>query len=49
MTATGIDACVDRAGTVELRIPELRRGSYFPCFLEPRHMTEKALTAVIQG
>jgi transposase-like protein len=28
-----------RAGTVELRIPKLRRGSYFPGFLEPRRMT----------
>jgi len=37
-----------RAGTVELRIPKLRRGSYFPGFLEPRRMAEKALTAVIQ-
>ena len=37
-----------RAGTVELRIPKLRKGSYLPCFLEPRRMTEKALTAVIQ-
>jgi transposase-like protein len=37
-----------RAGTVELRIPRLRKGSYFPSFLEPRRMTEKALTAVIQ-
>ena len=37
-----------RAGTVELRIPKLRKGSYFPGFLEPRRMTEKALTAVIQ-
>ena len=37
-----------RAGTVELRIPKLRRGSYFPSFLEPRRMSEKALTAVIQ-
>ena len=37
-----------RAGTVELRIPKLRRGSYFPSFLEPRRMAEKALTAVIQ-
>ncbi len=36
-----------RAGTVELRIPKLRRGSYFPGFLEPRRMAEKALTAVI--
>jgi transposase-like protein len=37
-----------RAGTVELRIPKLRKGSYLPCFLEPRRMAEKALTAVIQ-
>ena len=37
-----------RAGTVELRISKLRRGSYFPSFLEPRRMSEKALTAVIQ-
>ena len=37
-----------RAGTVELRIPKLRTGSYFPSFLEPRRLAEKALTAVIQ-
>ncbi len=37
-----------RAGTVELCIPKLRTGSYFPSFLEPRRMAEKALTAVIQ-
>ena len=37
-----------RAGTVELRIPKLRKGSYFPGFLEPRRMAEKALTVVIQ-
>lgn len=37
-----------RAGTVELRIPKLRKGSYFPGFLEPRRMAERALTAVIQ-
>jgi putative transposase len=37
-----------RAGTVELRIPKLRTGSYLPFFLEPRRMAEKALTAVIQ-
>ena len=37
-----------RAGTVELRIPRLRKGSYFPSFLEPRRLAEKALTAVIQ-
>jgi transposase-like protein len=37
-----------RAGTVELRIPKLRKGSYFPGFLEPRRLAEKALTTVIQ-
>ncbi len=37
-----------RAGAVELRIPRLRKGSYFPGFLEPRRTAEKALTAVIQ-
>ena len=37
-----------RAGTVELKIPKLRKGSYFPGFLEPRRIAEKALTAVIQ-
>ena len=37
-----------RAGTVERRIPKLRKGSYCPGFLEPRRVAEKALTAVIQ-
>jgi putative transposase len=37
-----------RAGRIELQIPRLRRGSYFPSFLEPRRTAEKALTAVIQ-
>ena len=37
-----------RAGTVELRIPKLRKGSYFPVFLEPRRLAEKALAAVVQ-
>ena len=36
-----------RAGEVEPRIPELRQGGYFPGFLEPRRLAEKALTAVI--
>ncbi|CAM3790081.1 Mutator family transposase [Roseateles saccharophilus] len=36
-----------RAGSVELKIPKLRQGSYFPEFLEPRRTAEKALTAVI--
>ena len=33
---------------MELRIPRLRKGSYFPGFLEPRRLAEKALTAVVQ-
>jgi putative transposase len=37
-----------RAGTVELQIPKLRRGSYFPSFLEPRRRAEQALVAVVQ-
>jgi putative transposase len=37
-----------RAGTVELQIPKLRKGSYFPVFLEHRRTAEKALIAVIQ-
>lgn len=37
-----------RSGTIPLKIPKLRRGSYFPGFLEPRRTAEKALTAVIQ-
>lgn len=37
-----------RVGTIELRIPKLRKGSYFPEFLEPRRVSEKALTAVVQ-
>jgi transposase-like protein len=37
-----------RAGTVDLQIPKLRQGSYFPSFLEPRRLTEKALVAVVQ-
>ncbi|CDZ50327.1 Transposase for insertion sequence element IS1081 [Neorhizobium galegae bv. officinalis] len=37
-----------RVDTVELRIPRLRTGSYFPSFLEPRRMAEKAPIAVIQ-
>ena len=37
-----------RAGTVPLKIPKLRKGSYLPAFLEPRRTAEKALVAVIQ-
>ena len=36
------------AGAVELKIPKLRQGSYFPGFLEPRRTAERALAAVIQ-
>src|SRR4051794_18691122 len=38
-----------RAGRIDLAIPKLRKGSYFPAFLEPRRTAEKALTAVIQA
>jgi len=37
-----------RVGTVHLQIPKLRRGSYFPDFLEPRRRAEQALVAVVQ-
>lgn len=37
-----------RLGTLDLRVPKLRQGTYFPAFLEPRRLTEQALTAVIQ-
>src|SRR5512145_849429 len=37
-----------RAGSVDLKIPKLRKGSYFPGFLEPRRTAERALAAVIQ-
>ena len=37
-----------RAGEIELAIPRLRSGSYFPSFLEPRSRSEQALVAVIQ-
>jgi len=37
-----------RAGELELRIPKLRQGSYFPSFVEPRRRSEQALLAVIQ-
>ena len=37
-----------RTGAIDLRIPKLRKGSYFPGFLEPRRTAEKALTAAIQ-
>jgi putative transposase len=37
-----------RLGSLQLRLPKLRQGSYFPPFLEPRKVSEKALVAVIQ-
>lgn len=37
-----------RAGTVELKVPRLRKAAYMPCFLNPRRRSEKALLAVIQ-
>ena len=37
-----------RAGEIELAIPKLRAGSYFPSFLEPRKRSEQALVAVVQ-
>src|SRR5213596_429611 len=37
-----------RAGEVELQIPKLRQGSYFPSFLQPRKRSEQALVAVVQ-
>lgn len=37
-----------RAGTVELRVPRVRDGSYYPSLLEPRRRAEQALVAVVQ-
>ena len=37
-----------RIGTMNLKIPKLRSGTYFPSFLEPRKMSEQALVAVVQ-
>ncbi len=37
-----------RVGEVELQIPKLRQGSYFPSFLEPRKVSEQALVACVQ-
>ena len=37
-----------RLGTLNLRVPKLRQGSYFPGFLEARKTSEQALVAVIQ-
>src|SRR4051812_46372545 len=37
-----------RAGEIDLQIPKIRQGSYFPSFLEPRRRSEQALVAVVQ-
>ena len=37
-----------RVGTIELRVPRVRDGSYFPALLEPRRRAERALVAVVQ-
>lgn len=37
-----------RVGTIDLKVPRLREGSYFPSFLEPRRRSERAMLAVIQ-
>ncbi len=37
-----------RAGELELAVPKLRKGSYFPSFLTPRKRSEQALVAVVQ-
>ena len=37
-----------RAGEIELQIPKLRQGSYFPSFLQPRRRSEQALVSVVQ-
>ncbi|MHB1131523.1 MAG: IS256 family transposase [Chloroflexota bacterium] len=36
-----------RLGTIDLAIPKLRTGSYFPVWLEPRRRAEQALVAVV--
>jgi transposase-like protein len=40
--------CTPAWERLELKVPKLRQGSYFPTFLEPRRLTERALVAVIQ-
>jgi putative transposase len=37
-----------RVGTIELQVPRVRDGSFFPSLLEPRRRAEKALVAVVQ-
>ena len=48
VTATGSGAWDTRVGSIELAIPRLRQGSYFPSWLlEPRRRAEQALVAVV--
>ena len=37
-----------RVGTIELEVPRVRDGTYFPSLLEPRRRAERALVAVVQ-
>ncbi len=37
-----------RVGSIELKIPKVTRGSYFPSLLKPRRRAEKAMASVIQ-
>jgi transposase-like protein len=37
-----------RVGTIELKVPRVREGSYFPSLLEPRRRAERAMLAVVQ-
>ena len=46
-TAAGPGCCRTKAGDVELHIPKLREGSFFPALLEPRRRIDRALWAVV--
>src|SRR5215207_2147873 len=37
-----------RVGSLELRVPRVRDGSFYPSLLEPRKRAERALVAVVQ-
>lgn len=45
---TGIAPSDTRVGTIELRVPRVRDGSYFPSLLDPRKRPERALVAMVQ-
>jgi transposase-like protein len=45
---SGQESWETRVGEIELAIPKLRKGSYYPSLLEPRRPAEKALLAVVQ-